>query len=125
MSGLAHQFWLLFNQRAQLIKRVERQELNAAATIDLTFTQLFHCHGHDAVGSTIAIGHRQANALPVFIQQDVVHAPGVDADAVYQNAFIAHLVEADADFGFQRVDIPGIKTFLLMQAVHETVDFAQ
>ena len=40
MRGLADQFRLLFNQRAELVKGVKRQKLNAAAAVDLRPAQL-------------------------------------------------------------------------------------
>ncbi|VAU68879.1 Uncharacterised protein [Klebsiella pneumoniae] len=40
MRHLFDQLWLLLNQRAQLIQRVKRQKLNAAATIDVLLAKL-------------------------------------------------------------------------------------
>ena len=42
MCHLRKQFWLLFNQRTQLIQGVKRQKLNAATAVDFTFTWLRH-----------------------------------------------------------------------------------
>jgi len=47
---------------------------------------------HHPVGAAIAIRDRQADAVTVAVQQDVIHAPGVDPDAVDVNAFFTYLI---------------------------------
>ena len=125
MRHLFDQLRLLLNQRAQLIERVKRQKLNTAAAIDVVHAKL--CDGvcHQPVGATVAIRDGQADAFAAAVEQNVVHAPGIDADAVDANAVIADVVQPGADLRFQGINIPGIKTVLFLQAVGETVHFAK
>ena len=125
MRGLADQLRLLFNQRAQLIKGIKRQKLNTAAAIDLRPAQLLFGMAHQALGAGVAIGNRQADALTRFIQQDIIHAPGIDADAVDQDALFADLLQTAANFPFQAIEIPAVEAIHLLQAIGKTVNFTQ
>ena len=125
MSHLREQFWLLFNQCTQLIQRVKGQKLNAAAAINFTFTRLRHRLRHNAGCTAVAVRDRQTNTLTSVIDQDVIYAPGINADAVYPNAFITDFFQAKTNVIFQAVDVPGIKTVSFLQTVNEAVDFTQ
>jgi hypothetical protein len=105
------------DQSAQLIERVKRQKLNAAAAVDIRHAELFDGVHHHAIGATVAIRNGQANALAVVAKQHIIHAPGINADAVDTDPVIADFRQPDADLGFQAINIPGIKTVLLLQAV--------
>ena len=124
VRGLADQLRLLFNQRAQLIKGVKRQKLNAAAAIDFRAAQLGFGVAHQALGAGVAIGNRQADALTRFIQQDIIHAPGIDADAVDQDALFADLLQTAANFPFQAIEIPAVEAIDLLQTIGKAVNFA-
>ena len=125
MGHVRDQLRLLLDQSTQLIKRVKRQKLNAAAPVDVVLAKLGDSVRHQAVGAAVAIRHRQADALAMAIKQNVVHAPGINADAVDANAIVADVVQSGTDLCLQGIDIPGIKTVLLLQAVGETVHFAK
>ena len=125
MCHLREQFWLLFNQRTQLIQGVKGQKLNAATAVNFTFTRLRHRLRHNAGRAAVTVRDRQTDTLTDVIDQNVIHAPGINADAVYPNAFIADFFQAKTNIVFQAVDVPGVKTVCFLQAVHEAVDFTQ
>ena len=125
MRHLFDQLWLLLHQRAQLIQRVKRQKLNAAATIDVLLAKLRDGVRHQPIGAAVAVGDRQADAFAVTVQQHVIHTPGINADTVDANTVFADVVKSGADLCFQGVDIPGNKTVLFLQTIGETVHFAK
>ena len=125
MRHLFDQLRLLLNQRAQLIQGVKGQKLNAAAAIDVVLAKLRDGLCHQPVGAAVAIRDGQADAVAVAVEQNVVHPPGINADAVDAYPVIADVVQPGADLRFQGINIPGIKTVLFLQAVGETVHFAK
>ena len=58
MCDLRNPLRLLFNQRTQLVERVERQKLDPAALINSGFTELFLCALHYACGAAVTIRNR-------------------------------------------------------------------
>ena len=98
---------MLLDQRAELIQGIKGQKLNAATVIDVTFTWLRHGPRHNAVRAAIAIRDWQPNALTVFIDQDIIHAPGINADAVDPNALIADFLQPQTNVVFQAIDVSG------------------
>ncbi len=92
MSYLRRLLWLLFDKCVQLIERVERQKLDTAAAVNCLSAELRLGAGHYAVGAPVAVRHRQTDALAVFIKQHIVHAPGINADAIDLNTLLADLV---------------------------------
>ena len=115
----------MFNQRTQLVERVERQKLDPAALINGAFTELFLCALHHARGTAVTVGNRQPDALALFIDQDIVHTPGINTDTVNADTFIADFFQPQADGVFETVEIPGVETVLLLQTVDEAMDFTQ
>ena len=105
---LAQQFWLLFGQRAQLVERIERQKLDAAAPVDLFAAQRLLGARHDALGAAVAVSDRQANALALFINQYIVDAPGINADGIDGGRLVAGLLQPEANFAFQRIHVPDV-----------------
>ena len=100
MRHLREQFWLLFNQRAQLIQGVKGEKLNTATPVNLVFTRLHHRLRHNACRAIITVRDRQTDALTGVIDQHVIHPPGINADAVYQNAFIADFLQTQTNVVF-------------------------
>ena len=125
MGHLREQFWLLFNQRTQLIQGVKGQKLNAATAVNFTFTRLRHRLRHNAGRAAVTVRDWQPNALTVFIDQDIIHAPGINADAVDPNALIADFLQPQTNVVFQAIDVPGVKTVCFLQTVNKAVDFTQ
>src|SRR5690606_16895667 len=104
---------------------IERQELNAAAPVNVLFTELRDGVRHHTLGTAVAVGDGQADAFAVFVQQHIVHAPGINADTVDTDAVLTHFLQPGADLRFQAIDIPAIKTILLFLAVNETMHFTK
>ena len=118
--------WLpILHQRAQLVQRVKRQKLDAAATIDVLLAKLRDGVRHQPIGTAVAVGDGQADAFAVTVQQHVIHAPGINADTVDANTVAADVVKSGTDLRFQRIDVPGNKTVLFLQTIGETVHFAK
>ncbi|MNE74030.1 hypothetical protein D3C80_1700750 [compost metagenome] len=59
------------------------------------------------------------------VKQHKIDAPGINPDAVDQNAVVANFVQAGADFRLQAVNVPGLDAVLLLQAVTEAMDFTK
>ena len=125
MGSLTDQLRLLLHQRAQLIKRVKRQKLNAAAAIDFRPAQLRFSVTQQALGAVVTIGDRQPDALALLIQQDIIYPPGIDADTVYQNALLTHFLQPAADLAFQAIYIPAVEAVYFLQTIGEAMNFAQ
>ena len=125
MGNVCCQPWLLLDQRAQLIQRVKRQKLYAAAPVDIILTEPGDGLRHQAIRAAVAVGDGQANASAAAVQQDIIDAPGIYADAVDEDPAIADFFEPGTDLRLKFINVPGIKAVLFLQAVRKTMHLAK
>src|SRR5471030_391221 len=98
---LSGEFRLLAGERLQLVKGIERQKLNAGAAVNHLAAKSLNGAGHHAVGAFIAIGDGQTDALPLFVEQEKVYAPGINADAVDRDPRFIQTVQPGQNMLFQ------------------------
>ena len=125
VSHAIYQLGLLFTQSTQLVQRIERQELNTGALIDIAAAQILLGCCHQPLSAGITVGNGLADPLTLRIQQDKIHAPGIYADAIKANAFCIKLRECLADIAFQRIQVPAVLPGPVLQTVGEAADFTQ
>ena len=75
-----------------------------------------------AIGTVIAIGNGQPHPFVFFIQQNKVHAPGINTNAVERDTRLIYQRQAGQHLLFEIVDIPDVMTFHTRQLVSKTVD---
>ena len=99
---------MLGGQRRQLVDRVERLALNARGTVQVLQADARVHVGGDVVRAGIAIRHRIADASTLSVDQDEIHAPGVDADRLGDLAGFAAFLQADQNVLPDHIDVPAI-----------------
>ena len=109
----------------ELIERVVLIERDARVA-----EQLFSGHDrkglfHHAVGAPVAVVHRQADEMPVFVEKAEIHAPGVDANGVDAQTFFGGLVQRLLHLKEQPRHVPGKAARQFHRLVEEAVQFAQ
>ena len=107
--------------RIELIDRVEGLELDAGAAVKPGEGDLLMHLRDDRLGAPVAVGVAGADRL-VAAQQHVVHAPGVDRQALDLRVFRLRDFDTAPDMPQQRVDIPGQTSVLFRHAVGKTVE---
>lgn len=68
-------------RRRELVERVDRHELNSRGAIDVFSRDNGEDFFHHTFRARIPIVKRILKQLPLFIEQRVVHPPGIRADA--------------------------------------------
>jgi hypothetical protein len=119
--------WVLVLEGAELVGRVERLVLYARARVVLREGQ----HARtlkllaNALGARVAVANGLADAAVLGVEQDKVHAPGVDANGCGREALLVRGSEAVKDALPQGVDVPAQMPRALHKAVLKAVDLGE
>ncbi len=118
-------FGMLALQGQQLVDGVERLALDARAAVHRVGGHDGVGHGVHAVGALVTVGHGVAQDLVVFIQQDEVDGPGVDAHGLRREAGFLAFGQAGNRFAEQHVHVPAVVAVRSLLDVVEAVDLGK
>ncbi|OQB90172.1 MAG: hypothetical protein BWX84_02049 [Verrucomicrobia bacterium ADurb.Bin118] len=108
----------------QLKERVELHELQSGLGEDGFAGHAAKRFFHDAVSAGVAVGKRLAQQFPAFIQQHVIHAPGIRADGDNAGAVLLRGEgQSVLDFVPEPQHVPAQAVGKHHRAVGETMDF--
>ena len=91
-------------RRDELIQRVEGQALNSGRAVHTIAPDALEHTGHHAIGAVVAVVMRKIEKLAALVNEPVVAAPGVHADA--RHLFSGQAVQAGLDAVTDTVHVP-------------------
>src|SRR5689334_18679132 len=98
---------IIFLPGEQLIQSIDLHELQASGGKNLCTRSATECISHNAVASGVAIMKWLGHELIGFGKENVVHAPGIDADGFDRLAVCSSgQAEAVLDFGPETENVP-------------------
>ena len=104
----------------QLEQGIEVHKLNARTVVDLLLGNHLEELFHDSLGVWITVRVRIAKYVPILTHAHKVHAPSIDADALYLYTLFCHLTQCANNLCIQCIDIPIEMSTQLGDAVRET-----